>query len=204
MGWDVAAELEYDLGMRPEGDLSRGAADELAADVDPERRLRGEPADPVGFELLAPDAEDLGEAEAGRDADDPVGAVRAHRIAAAVVRDPDAGRHDDDLAVDEDLEMDPERRPGRAAVEAAHRGAGDDGCRPCRQRVLRHRADGPREHPGRQRGSECQDGSHRGNGLLTRTGSSKSCRKLSTAAAAPPATASTHSRRVAVPGRRET
>ena len=176
---DVAAELEHDLGVRREPDRRDGALDEPAADVGPERGAGREAGEAVRPERLAPDPEEVAERQraAARDADDAVRAGGAERIDAARLRDAPipAGTTTtfrpakSSRCTRNDGARGPQAQPGGGL-----RGRG----RP----VARPGPDRPRVH--RQCEQKRRETSPiTARTVLTRTGSSKSGRKLSTAAA---------------------
>ena len=117
---DVAADLEHDLGARPEAQRAWVAGPADPPDVDRDRAVEGgEPARP---ERLAPEAKEAAERRRFCIADDPAGVERPRACAAACGDDatepqtrslqPDSRRDDHDPPPGEQLDVD-----ARAAVQ---------------------------------------------------------------------------------------
>ncbi len=110
---DVAADLEHDLGARPEPKRARIASPPGAVDVDGNRAAEGQ--EPPRSQRLAPDAEEAAERRAALVLDDSARIERPRAGATARVQDAaepatrpldsDSRRHDHDAPSGEQLEV---------------------------------------------------------------------------------------------------
>ena len=193
MGRDVAAELEHDLGVRRERDRRRRAARRAGR-----RRRRGAGAldvneasrcGPSGWPQTRKRSPSVS-ARPRATRTTPSGArrcARRDRRQPAWHETPIPAGTITTLRAREELDVHAERRPAGAAARAADRPARGDRGRPRRRLVARARPDRPRVHRRRRAGGRARQEtpSSRQRPPAPATGSSKSGRKLSTAAAAP-------------------
>jgi hypothetical protein len=163
--WDVAADLEDDLGAVPESQRARIAAPTEAVDV--HRDNAAESGEPIGSERLPPDAEEAAQRRAAFVVDDPARIGRPDLGAAAggddateaptSASEPDRSGHDHDPPPREQLDMDAwtgiqRRRPAREPCGSRMRGrvvavsCADRGRDRAKQR-------GHRDHRGQRKGS---------------------------------------------------
>jgi hypothetical protein len=159
---DVAADLEHDLGARPQPQRAGVAAAPQAVDVHRDRAVEGQ--EPASTEWLAPDAEEAAQRRPALIVDDAARVERPHAGATTGLHDateaatgtfePDRRGHYHYAAAGEQLEVNPwpdlQRR--RAADEARGR-------RPGRWVVARPCSDRRRYKPGHRGGCPHTEGS---------------------------------------------
>jgi hypothetical protein len=156
----VAANLEHDLGVRPQAQQARVHTSPYAGDINGDRPAERE--EPTAAKPLTPGTEHAPERHATGVVDDAARIERPHTGTAAgghnateaLARAPysDSGRDDDHASASEQLEMNP-----RASLErlAATDEAG--GRRPRRRVIARTGTDGRRNDPGQYGGRRNQE-----------------------------------------------